>query len=83
MTADEFNQAIMERIERDPFQAFTIELYSGARLEIDRQFSIAIRGGNASCFVQGRLVPRVRSDEVRQVIDVAIGHHSSLTGGCA
>jgi hypothetical protein len=70
VTAEEFNRAVADRIEREPFQPFVIELLNGARLDIDRRFTIAIRDGMASCFIRGRLVPRIRWNEVRQVVDI-------------
>ncbi len=72
MTAAEFNRAIMDRIERVPFQPFIIELLNGTRLEIDRRFTVGIRDGIAGAFVHGRLVPDVRWDEVRQVVDIPV-----------
>ena len=70
MDANEFDRAISDRIERVPFQPFVIELVDGTRLDIDRRFTIGIRDGKASCFVRGRLVPRIKWDQVKQVVDV-------------
>lgn len=72
MTADEFDRAIMEKLDRLPFQAFTIELIDGNRLEIDRPFSVAIRGGRAACFSGGKLHLETRSEQVSNVLDAPI-----------
>ena len=72
MTADEFDRTIMEKLDRMPFQAFTIELLDGGRLEIDRPYSVAIRGGRATCFAGGKLHLEIRSEHVRNVFDAPI-----------
>ena len=77
MSTDDFDRVIMEKLDRLPFQAFTIEMLDGKRLEIDRPFSVAIRGGVASCFAGGKLHLEIRSEQVRQVGDMANSLSSS------
>lgn len=69
MTADEFDRAIMEKLDRLPFQAFAIELLDGNRLEINRPFAVAVRDGDATCFSGGKLHLHIRFDQVNQVVD--------------
>ncbi len=69
MTADEFDQAIVDRLERQPFRAFIIELQNGNKLEINRPFSVAIRDGVATCFSGGKIHLHIPSEQVKNVVD--------------
>lgn len=73
MTAEEFDQAIMVRGRRKPFQAYRIELTNGERIDIDRPHSVAIRNGIATCFAGGKIHLEVRSEQVKLVCDIPIG----------
>jgi hypothetical protein len=70
MTADDFNRAILERLRREPFKPFIVELLDGEQVEIDRPRSLAIRGGTAGGFGRNRKIIRLDSYNVARVFDV-------------
>ena len=77
MTADEFDQAVLERRKRKPFQAYTIDLVGGERIDIDRSHTVAIRNGVTTCFAGGKIDLETRSENVSRMRDMPIGGRSS------
>jgi hypothetical protein len=73
MTADTFFKAVMEKLERRPFQPFAFELMDGRRVAITRSHSVTIRGGKAMCFDdKGRLVD-LTAESTANVVDAPTG----------
>jgi hypothetical protein len=72
MTAEDFNQAIVERLRREPFQPFSVEMLDGTQVEIDRPRSVAIGGGTAGGFGRGGKIVSLDSCKVARVFDVLV-----------
>jgi hypothetical protein len=69
MTSDEFYRLMIEKLDRRPFQPFSVEFLDGRRVEIDVPNSTVIRGGVAGFLgPRGRYV-RIENNEVRQISD--------------
>ena len=62
----------MERLDREPFQPFIVELLDGKQVEIDRPRKLAIRGGTAGGFGRGGKIVMLDCDKVSQVFDVPL-----------
>lgn len=70
MTADDFYRTMIEKLDREPFQPFVVEMNDGSRVQIDEADSVAIRGGLAICTTKEALFVRVDNADVRQIVDV-------------
>ncbi len=69
MTADHFNQLLKERLLRDPFQVFAIEMRGGRQIEIDRPFATVLRDGVAIHLGPGGIPVEIDYDQVNRIID--------------
>jgi hypothetical protein len=69
MTADNFENTLEELLTRKPFRAFTIELNTGRRFEIDHPRATVIRQGVAVFVAPGPVPIRIDHDSVSQIID--------------
>jgi hypothetical protein len=68
MSADDFYRAMIEKLDREPFRPFSVELNDGRRVEIIRPRSVSIRGGVAACSTKDSIYVRVDCDDVKQII---------------
>ena len=77
MSDDEFFRAVVGKLERQPFQPFTLKMLDGRDVEIVRPHSVTIRGGKAGCFDRDRKFVRVNAEQVANVIDLpeSVGSH--------
>lgn len=70
MTADNFYRTMIEKLDREPFQPFVVEMNDGRKVQIDEADSVAIRGGLALCSTKETIYLRVDSEDVRRIVDV-------------
>ena len=68
MTVDHFDEMMTALIERVPFHIFTVELNTGARIEIDHSRAIIVREGNAVFLGPGGVPHLFDHESVNQVI---------------
>jgi hypothetical protein len=69
MNAEDFYDAIIGMLHREPFRPFVVEFEDDNRAEFDRPRSIAIRGGGAMGFARGTRYVRLDCENVRRVFD--------------
>jgi len=70
MSAEDFYRVMIEKLDREPFLPFSIELNDGRSLEIVRPRSVSIRGGVAACSTKDCIYVRVESSEVKEIVDI-------------
>ena len=73
MTADTFFQAVMEKLERRPFQPFEFEMLDGRKVSITRSHSVTIRGGKGMCFDDKGLLVDLTAESIASLLDVSAG----------
>jgi hypothetical protein len=68
MLSEDFERTLRALVRRTPFRPFTVELVSGARIEVDHPEAMVFRGGVA-VFIDAHGVPTLFDHEgVSQVI---------------
>ena len=69
MTVENFQTVLVAMIRRRPFKPFTVELNTGARIEIDHPEATVIREGVAIFIGPGFMPVYFDHDSVTQIID--------------
>jgi hypothetical protein len=69
MIAETFYSTMIEKLRRQPFRPFAVELNDGRRVEIDRPGTVSIRGGVAACSTRDCIYVRVDCEDVKQISD--------------
>ncbi len=55
MTAENFDQVLLELYEKKPFQIFTVELNTGRKFEVDHRNALTFRNGLAVFIAPGNI----------------------------
>jgi hypothetical protein len=69
MTEDNFRKVLLAMMRRRPFKPFTVELNTGARIEIDHAEATVIREGVAIFIGPGFMPVYFDHDSVTQILD--------------
>src|ERR1700676_5577737 len=69
MTAEHFQETLEALIFAKPFKAFTIELNTGQRFEIDHPLATTARGGHAVFISPGGVLVFFDHESVNQIIN--------------
>ncbi len=69
MTAEHFDETLGVLMSRQPFQAFTIELVTGQRYEVDGPHSTAFKEGAAVLLAPGGAPVFFDHESVSQIIN--------------
>jgi hypothetical protein len=69
MSMDNFRKVLLAMIRRRPFKSFTVELNTGARIEIDHPEATVIREGVAVFIGPGFVPGYFDHESVTQIID--------------
>jgi hypothetical protein len=80
MTAENFYQAMIERLRRKPFRAFVVEVNDGQRVEIDRPNTVSIRAGTVACSTRDCFYVRLDCQDVVQFVDKEFDPFSPAIG---
>ena len=68
MTAENFDQVLVELVQRQPFWMFTVELNGGQRFEIDHPRAVVVRDGVAVFIAPGGIPVWFDRESVSQII---------------
>ena len=69
MTAEHFDETLGVLMSRQPFQAFTVELVTGQRYEVDGPHSTAFKDGAAVLLAPGGVPVFFDHEGVSQIIN--------------
>jgi hypothetical protein len=67
MTADHFDRSLRSFQRRKPFRAFTVELVSGDRFQVDHPEALIVRDGVAVFVAQGGVPTLFDHESVSQI----------------
>ena len=68
MTAENFDNVLIDLRQRQPFHIFTVELHGGRRFEVDSPWALIVREGVAVFLAPGGIPIWFDHDSVNQII---------------